>query len=58
MGVSVAEVARLARLIGLQIPAQYVEGVATQLTALQTQAQLVMDLDLEQASEPAPDCRS
>jgi len=54
MAVPVAEVAALARLVGLAIPPRYAQGVATQLAALQTQAQLVMDLELDEAIEPAP----
>jgi hypothetical protein len=54
MAVPEADVAALARLSGLRIPEQYAQGVALQLVALQTQAQLVMDLELDEATEPAP----
>jgi Protein of unknown function (DUF4089) len=54
MAVPEADVAVLARLSGLRIPPQYAQGVAIQLVALQTQAQLVMDLELDEATEPAP----
>ncbi|MEJ0004895.1 MAG: DUF4089 domain-containing protein [Steroidobacteraceae bacterium] len=54
MAVPVAEVAALARLIGLEIAPQYMQDVAMQLVALQTQAQLVLELDLDEAIEPAP----
>jgi hypothetical protein len=54
VGVSAADVAALANLAGLEVPAEYREGVAIQLTAVQAQAQLVMDLELDEGIEPAP----
>ena len=52
--VTAAEVATLARLAGIEIPAGYQEGVATQLTAALAQADLVMGLALDEDIEPAP----
>lgn len=48
------QVAAVAALSGLDIPAQYRQSVARQLVALQEQAQLVLDLRLAESTEPAP----
>jgi hypothetical protein len=49
-----ADIKALSQLTDLPIPAQYHEGVAVQLTALQEQAELVLGLPLEPTVEPAP----
>jgi hypothetical protein len=54
MELPVTDVAALARLIGLEIGPEYAEGVAIQWAALQMQARLVLQLDLDEAIEPAP----
>ena len=52
--VSAAEVATLARVAGIEVPAAYQEGVAIQLAAALAQADLVMGLSLPEDLEPAP----
>ena len=45
--------AALVKLIGTDIPAEYRDGVATQLAALMVQAELVMSFPLPDETEPA-----
>lgn len=54
MGDSKLNLDELAKLTGVVIPAEYREGVATQLDALMIQAALVMSFPLEDEAEPAP----
>jgi hypothetical protein len=54
MTVTASDIAALAQLTDLPIPAQFHAGVAVQLTALLEQAQLVLDLPLDPTVEPAP----
>jgi hypothetical protein len=44
----------LAQLAGLEIPAEYRDGVATQFLALMVQAELVLSVALGDDIEPAP----
>jgi hypothetical protein len=48
------DVAALASLAGLDIPPEYLDGVATQLAALLLQAELVLSFPLADEIEPAP----
>jgi hypothetical protein len=54
MELPVTDVAALARLSGLEIAPEYAEGVAMQWAAVHMQARLVLQLDLDEAIEPAP----
>ncbi len=51
---ALADLDALAQLTGLQIPAQYREGVATQFAGLMAQAQLLLGAPLPDELEPAP----
>ncbi|MEJ1962029.1 MAG: DUF4089 domain-containing protein [Gammaproteobacteria bacterium] len=54
MGDSRVNLDELVKLTGVAIPAEYREGVATQLESLMIQAALVMSFPLEDETEPAP----
>jgi hypothetical protein len=49
-----ADLDMLAALVGLDIPPEYREGVATQFQALKVQAELVLSFPLTEEVEPAP----
>jgi hypothetical protein len=49
-----ADLDMLAALVGLDIPLEYREGVATQFEALRVQAELVLSFPLAEELEPAP----